>query len=134
MLFVDSTAFGENIRRTDQYIYHRIEANLPCPTCHTIPLHNMCTACPRDTVPHVQHSKPKPQTISVKDSKTTKSRTEPVHFDPLLESCPTCSGESILPTEDPNYHLCGCEIEGREAAYRVTWDEARPAFAKSVAP
>jgi hypothetical protein len=57
------------------------------------------------------------------EGKNAKIGSSTVTFDPSYESCPSCSGKSILPGEDPNYHLCGCEIEGREAAYRVIWDE-----------
>lgn len=126
----DSTVFGENIRRTDQYFYHRIEANLPCPTCHIIPLHNLCTTCPGDSASHVQHSKPPPQTAARNGSDSKSKGTSAIPFDPVHESCPTCSGESVLPSEDPNYHLCGCEIEGRKAAYHVVWDEPPPTIAK----
>lgn len=61
-----------------------------------------------------------------------KKKAQPISFDPSRESCPTCSGKSVLPSEDPNYHLCGCEIEGRDAAYQVTWDEAGSTVAKEV--
>lgn len=55
-----------------------------------------------------------------------------VPFDPVYQSCPACSGKSVLPGEDPNYHLCGCEIEGRKSAYRVIWDEERPVLDKDT--
>lgn len=125
---------GENIRRTDEYFYHRIEANLPCPTCNIIPLHNLCTACPPDIASHVQHTMPQSQAFAggLSKGKGKDKRATPVSFDPSSESCPTCSGKSVLPSQDPMYHLCGCEIEGREAAYRVIWDEPEPAMAKQV--
>jgi hypothetical protein len=130
MQFADSTVVGENIRRTDEYFYHRIEANLPCPTCHIVPLHNLCTTCPGDTAAHVQHTMPQP-TID-RSSGKSKGPPPPATFDPSCESCPTCSGQSVLPAEDPNHHLCGCEIEGREAAYHVVWDEPVPVVAKAA--
>ena len=129
---LDSTVFGENIRRTDEYFYHRIEANLPCHTCHIIPLHNLCTTCPADIAVHVQHSMPLSQAFSGRDSKGKAEGDPSMKFDPTCESCPTCSGKSVLPSEDPKYHLCGCEIEGREAAYHVVWDEIRPNIVKEV--
>lgn len=132
----DSTVFGENIRRTDEYFYHRIEANLPCPTCNTIPLHNLCTDCPGDIASHVQHSMPPPLAFAGEGSNgsngSAKKRPRPISFDPSRESCPTCSGKSVLPGEDPNYHLCGCEIEGRDAAYHFVWDEAGSTVVKEV--
>jgi len=130
ILNVDSTVFGENIRRTDEYFYHRIEANLPCPTCHKIPLDNLCTNCPGDIAIHVQHSLPQPRPSIGEGSSGRKKGPLPVTFDPSCESCPTCSGQSVLPVQDPNFHLCGCEIEGREAAYHVVWDEPRPVIGK----
>lgn len=45
----------------------------------------------------------------------------PPTFDLALESCATCSGQSGLPAH--NLYLCGCEIEGEEAAYHVVWEE-----------
>jgi hypothetical protein len=65
------------------------------------------------------------------DKSSSKSKNVPLAtFDPACESCPTCSGQSVLPAQDPNFHLCGCEIEGREAAYRVVWDEPVPTIPK----
>lgn len=127
---LDSTVFGENIHRSDQYFYHRIEANLPCPTCHMVPLAHLCATCPGDIAVHVQHSMPLPRR-SLGDGSGGKSKhAEPATFDPACESCPTCSGQSVLPAQDPNFHLCGCEIEGRAAAYCVIWDEPMPIIAK----
>ena len=132
MRFTDSAVFGENIRRTDEYFYHRIEANLPCPNCHKIPLDNLCTTCPGGGAVHVQHMLPLPRSLTG-ESSGGKSKSAPptTVFDPATESCPTCSGQSVLPAEDPNYHLCGCEIEGRAAAYHVVWDETREPIRKA---
>jgi hypothetical protein len=127
---LDSTVFGENIHRTDQYFYHRIEANLPCPTCHTVPLDNLCATCPGDIAVHVQHSMPLPRVSMGEVSSGKPKGVPPPTFDPACESCPTCSGQSVLPAQDPNFHLCGCEIEGREAAYHVVWEEPVPTILK----
>ena len=127
---LDSTLFRENIRRTDQYFTHRIEANLPCPTCHMVPLENLCATCPGDIAVHVQHKMPLPRSSMGEGSSGKSKNPPPVTFDPACESCPTCSGQSVLPAQDPNFHLCGCEIEGREAAYKVVWDEPVPAIPK----
>lgn len=126
----DSTIFGENIHRTDQYFYHRIEANLPCPTCHMVPLDNLCATCPGDIAVHVQHSMPLPRGSLGEGSSGKSKHAAPATFDPACEACPTCSGQSVLPAQDPNFHLCGCEIEGRVAAYHVIWDEPMPTIAK----
>jgi hypothetical protein len=130
MSLPDSTVFGENIRGTNGSLYHGIEASLPCPNCHIVPLHNLCTTCPGDIAVHVQHSMPLPRNTRGEKSSGKTECVLPTPFDPSCESCPTCSGQSVLPSEDPNYHLCGCEIEGREDSYHVIWDEPVPTIAK----